>query len=147
MRRLWNDKREHYEPQLDRRMLGHPHSRVRPRAQRLVAAAWHRCGTSGGRSVTLKHEIRSLYDAQLLEVSAWQKRWSLRACQNRNKKAMRLGGASTITRGSMARRSISMRIINYVTFVWQRVTQMQAALSTTAASFLQSARALARATA
>ena len=88
-----------------------------------------------------------ILNAQLREVSAWQKRVSLRACQNRNKKAMRLGGASTITRGSIACRSISMRIINYVTSVWQLVTQMRAALSTTAARVLQSARALARATA
>ena len=86
-------------------------------------------------------------NAQLLEVSAWQKRWSLRACQNRNKKAMRLGGASTITRGSIARRSISMRTTNYVIYVWQRVAQMHATMSTTTTSFLQSARALARATA
>ena len=62
-------------------------------------------------------------------------------------KSNALGGASTITRGSMARRSISMRIINYVTSVWQLATQLHAALSTTAASILQSARALARATA
>ena len=29
----------------------HPHSRVRPRAQLLVAAAWRKCGTSGGSQI------------------------------------------------------------------------------------------------
>ena len=76
MRRLWNHKREHYEAQLDRHAFGHPHARVRPRAQLLVASAWHKCGTSEG-APNLEREIHSFCDVRgTTNVSTTRRNWT-----------------------------------------------------------------------